>query len=50
MWRQLATLRQGRWWFFWNFVVRGKAIRVSVWAAQPSKLKIDAVKATLEVK
>ena len=48
-WRRLETLRRGRWWFFWNFVVRGRALRFSVWADTPSKLRIDDLDATIKI-
>ncbi len=47
MWHRVETIRKGRWWFFWNFVIRGKGLKFSVWADQPTKLNIDALNATI---
>ena len=46
-WYPLEVIRKGRWWFFWNFVLKGKALRFSVWSDHPGEVKIDAIDATL---
>ncbi len=50
MWQKISTIKRGRWWFFWNFVMLGRSLHFSVWADQPAKLNIDALNATMEVK
>ena len=33
LWRKVySNILKGRWWFFWNFVIKGKSMQVSLWA------------------
>lgn len=48
MWYKIETVRKGRWWFFWNFVVKGEALSFSVYCTEPGRAKIDAVSVGVE--
>jgi len=43
MWLYSERLKKGRWWFFWNFVVRGKWLRFRFYCNKPEEDTIDAV-------